>query len=85
MTTIGVLYDEWTKERFRRHYKMAKVIRTSPIEMTTARLWQRTCRRISTRYSHAGKLSGAYLKPAKLFGDGEEYGRIKKGFRAMVS
>lgn len=27
MTTIGVLYDEWTKERFRHRYKMAKVIR----------------------------------------------------------
>ncbi|ENS1056093.1 hypothetical protein ACEZG4_001522 [Enterobacter kobei] len=30
MTTIGVLYDVWTKERFRRHYKMAKVIRNKP-------------------------------------------------------
>lgn len=31
-----------------------------------------------------GKLFGVYLKLVKLFGDGEEYGRIKKGFWIVV-
>ncbi|MGG1954347.1 hypothetical protein [Enterobacter cloacae] len=65
MTTIGFLYDEWTKERFRRHYKMAKVIRNKPYRNDYRKVMAKNMQKNIDKIFPRGKAVWRLLKTSK--------------------